>query len=358
MDTLLEYKCPCCNGAITFDSGLQKMKCPYCDTEFEVETLRQLDEVLKNDPADEMDWQNRPADTLQAEEEGLVSYVCESCSGEIVTDATTAATSCPYCGNPVVMAQQVSGILRPDCVIPFRLDKDAAVMALKKHLRGKLLLPKRFCDENHIKEIKGVYVPFWLFDSSAEGSARYRATRTRSWSTSRYIYTETSHYSVQRAGSMRFRAVPVDGSSKMEDQLMESLEPFDVSQAVDFQTAYLAGYFADKYDVSADESIRRANERIKSSTEQTLRNTVTGYSSVTPEHCSVRLYDTGTRYALYPVWLLNTRYRGENYHFAMNGQTGKLVGDLPVDWGAFWKWWGLIAAGVSALSCLIYWLVR
>lgn len=357
MYTLLEYKCPCCNGALSFDSGLQKMKCPYCDTEFEVETLRQLDEALKNEPADEMDWQDRAAEDLQPDGDEIASYICDSCGGEIVTDATTAATSCPYCGNPVVMIHRVSGMLKPDCVIPFKLDKDAAIKALKKHLSGKPLLPKSFRDENHIKEIKGVYIPFWLFDADADGNARYRATRTRSWTTSRYIYTETSHYSVYRTGSMRFQAVPVDGSSKMEDQLMESLEPFDVSQAVDFQTAYLAGYFADKYDVTAEESIRRANDRIRSSTEQVLRQTVNGYSTVVPENCTVRLSENKTRYALYPVWLLNTRYRGKNYHFAMNGQTGKMVGNLPVDWGAFWKWWGLIAAGVSVLACLVYWFI-
>lgn len=357
MSTLLEYKCPSCGGALSFDSGLQKMKCPYCDTELDVETLKQLDDVLKNAQQDDMSWQTQPGSDWQPEEEsGLASYVCRSCGGEIVTDINTSATHCPYCDNPVVVSPKVSGTLRPDCIIPFKLDKDAAVAALKKHLQGKPLLPKAFKDENHIKEIKGVYVPFWLFDSHADGSARYHATRVRSWTTRQYIYTETSHYSVQRAGNLDFTAVPVDGSSKMANVLMESLEPYDVSQAVDFQTAYLAGYYADKYDVTAQDSTHRANERIKTSTEQALRQTVMGYATVVQEACSVRLSDTKTRYALYPVWLLNTHYRGQNYHFAMNGQTGKLVGDLPIDWGAFWRWWIGIAAGVSALASLIYWL--
>lgn len=358
MDTLLEYKCPSCGGALSFDSGLQKMKCPYCDTELEVETLKQLDDVLKNTPQDDMSWQTQPgSDWQEGEEDALASYVCQSCGGQIVTDVNTSATSCPYCGNPVVMTQQVSGTLRPDCIIPFKLDKEAAEAALKKHLQGKPLLPKAFKEENHIQEVKGVYVPFWLFDSCADGNARYHATRTRTWSTSRHIYTETTHYSVHRAGTLDFKAVPVDGSTKMANELMESLEPYDVSQAEQFQTAYLAGYYADKYDVSSRDSVQRANERIKTSTEQTLRQTVIGYSTVVPENCSVRLSNTAARYALYPVWLLNTRYRGENYHFAMNGQTGKLVGNLPVDWGAFFRWWIMIAAGVSALACLIYALV-
>ena len=358
METLLEYKCPCCNGALTFHSGLQKMKCPYCDTELDVQTLKQMDADLKDAPPDDMTWENSAGtDWQEGEQEGLRSYECRSCGGQIVTDATTSATACPYCGNPVVMAQQVSGILRPDCLIPFKLDKKAAEAALKRHLQGKPLLPKAFKDENHIKEVKGVYVPFWLFDSHARGNARYHATRTRMWSDSRYNYTQTSHFSIHRDGYMDFAAVPVDGASKMDNTLMESLEPYDLSQAVPFQTAYLAGYYADKYDVEAKDCAPRANERIRSSMEGALRRTVMGYATVVPEHCSVQLSKSTSRYALYPVWLLSTRYRGETYLFAMNGQTGKLVGDLPMDWGAFWKWWGLVAAGVSALACLVYWFL-
>lgn len=357
METLLEYKCPACGGAIAFDSDSQKMKCPYCDTELEVEALRQLDEALKNEQAEDMSWDEQPqAQWQEGEEARLLSYSCQSCGGEIVTEQTTSATSCPYCGNPVVMTQQVSGSLRPDCIIPFKLDKQAAQEALKKHLQGKPLLPKAFKSENHIREVKGVYVPFWLFNAKSQGNARFRATRIHSWSDSRYIYTRTSHYSVHRAGSLEFAAVPVDGSSKMADTLMESLEPYDLSQAVDFQTAYLAGFYADKYDVSSQDSALRANERIKTSTLEALRDTVHGYHTVVPENCSVRLSNNRARYALYPVWLLSTQYRGENYLFAMNGQTGKLVGDLPVDWGAFWKWWGIIAAGTSAFAGLIAWL--
>lgn len=354
MDTLLEYKCPACGGALSFDSGLQKMKCPYCDTEFEVEALQKLDEALQYDKEDDMTWQARTDDGWQeGETEGLGAYVCQSCGGEIIAEETTAATSCPYCGNPVVMARRVSGELRPDCIIPFALDKDAAVAALQKHLTGKILLPKVFKSENHIQQIKGVYVPFWLYDAHARGNARYHAKKVRIWSDSNYNYTETKHYSVTRAGQLDFSAVPVDGSGKMADVLMESLEPYDVTKAVDFQTAYLAGYLADKYDMDQVQCAPRANDRIKASTEQALRDTVIGYSSVDWEQGSVQLSDNVTRYALYPVWLLHTKYRGTDYLFAMNGQTGKLVGDLPVDWGKFWLWWAGIFAGASALAVLV-----
>ena len=359
MQTLQEYKCPCCGGAIAFDSAAQKMKCPYCDTEFELETLKDYEAELQSEQSDSMRWQTSPGSDWQTDEAaGLQSYVCRSCGGEIVADANTAATACPFCGNPVVLLGQVSGTLRPDMVIPFRLDKKAAREGLRKHLSGKRLLPKVFLDENHIDEIKGVYVPFWLFDTEADAQVRYHATTVRSWSDSRYDYTETSHYLVHRGGSIGFAHVPVDGSSKMADDLMESIEPYDFSGAVPFETAYLAGYLADKYDVTAEESVERANDRVKSSTEQAFAATVQGYATVETENSSIRLNDGRAQYALYPVWLLNTSWNGKQYTFAMNGQTGKFVGDLPVDKAAARKWlWGLTAAcsaGMLALCVLLH----
>lgn len=359
MSSLQEYKCPCCGGAIAFDSESQNMKCPYCDTEFEPETLRSYDEALKNEGNDDMRWETDAGSEWQAgETDGMRVYSCKSCGGEIVGDETTAATECPFCGNPVVMMGQFSGALKPDYVIPFKLDKNAAKAALKKHYEGKRLLPKAFKDENHIDEIKGIYVPFWLFDADAEANIRYKATRVRAWSDSNYNYTETSFYSVLRGGSIGFERVPVDGSTKMADDLMESIEPYDFSQAVDFQTAYLAGFLADKYDVGAEQSVERANERIRKSTENAFASTVNGYATVIPENTNIRLQNGKAKYALYPVWLLNTVWNGQKYTFAMNGQTGKLVGDLPMDKAAYKKWLfglaGIVSAAVFGISYLLW----
>lgn len=313
--------------------------------------LRQLDESLEQ--GDDLSWQQQPTAQWQAgEQEQLMDFVCNSCGGQIQCEATTIATHCPFCDSPVVMAPRVAGQLRPDLVVPFKLDKKAAVEALKKHYSGKRLLPKVFKDENRIQKIQGIYVPFWLYDAKAEGDVHYRATRIHTWSDSRYYYTRTAYFSLHRAGNMGFAGVPVDGSVKMDNALMESIEPYDLSQAVDFQTAYLAGYLADKYDADSDSCQSRASERIKTSILSALNQTAFGYHTCVPVSSSVRLSDSRIRYGLLPVWLLNTQYKGKTYTFAMNGQTGRFVGDLPVDWGAFFGWWGGIAAAV-ALACFL-----
>ena len=358
MAVLQQYKCPCCDGAIEFDSQLQKMKCPFCDSEFEMETLKQYDAELNAQPQENMNWDTAAGSEWQpGEEEGLRVYTCNTCGGEIVADETTGASECPFCGNPVVMTGQFAGALKPDLVIPFKVDKKGAIAALNNHYKGKILLPKVFKDQNHIKEVKGLYVPVWLFDTDADAHVRYKASRIRHWSDSNYDYTETSYFSVTRAGGIGFDNVPVDGSTKMDDTMMESIEPYNIEDAVDFQTAYLSGYLADKYDVDAQQSITRANERIKNSTETAFAETVQGYTTVTPVHTSINLQNGRARYALYPVWILNTQWNGQKFTFGINGQTGKIAGDLPMDKGLLRKWQLGVGAAVTAAAFAISYLL-
>lgn len=386
MSDLLEYKCPACGGAMEFDSALQKMKCPYCDTTIEMQDMLSKDDVLDAPEADISslqgdsfawgegaggEWENGETDNMSV-------FTCKSCGGEIVGDQNTGATECPFCGNQVVMTGRFQGALKPDYVIPFKLDKNAAKQKYKEHINGKFLLPKEFKTENHIDEIKGIYVPFWLYDSDISAHARFDAENVRHWSDSKYNYTEVSTYDCLRSGNMSFRNIPVDGSTIMPDDLMESIEPFDFNDAVPFQTAYLAGYFADKYDVDEKQSEARANERVRQSAIETLSATVQGYSSVrsydsstfldkfkkmdnnndyvdmfaqnSVANNSVQILKGSVKYALYPVYLLTTTYKGEQYTFAMNGQTGKFVGNLPMDKRKKNITFAGIFAGVTAIA--------
>lgn len=358
--TVQQFKCPCCSGAIEFDTNLQKMKCPFCDTEFDLDTLKQFDETMNEEQPDHMDWKADSKTWAASEASEMKTYVCQACGGEILVEASAAAAFCPYCGNPVVLEGNVSGELRPDLVIPFKLSKEDAIRAMEQHLSKKKLLPKVFKDENHLQEIKGIYAPFWLYDADCKTGVRCRATRVNCWRDSRFNYTETSHFLVFRQGSLSFSHVPVDGSTRMPNDLMESIEPFDYRDAVDFKTAYLSGFFADRYNESAADCENRVNERIKNSTQSAVMSTIVGYSSVVPENTSVQMTAGKTLYALLPVWILRTEWNGKQYLFAMNGQTGKFVGDLPMDRGAYHRWlWGLtgaVSAGIIGLSLLIHFL--
>lgn len=316
--TLKEYKCPNCSGKLEFDTKSQKLKCPYCDGTFDPEIFE-----LSNEYKVE-------ASTFNETDE-FNHYICKTCGGEVITDKETIASSCPYCDNPLVISDSISGDYKPAKVIPFKYDKKQAIQKYKEHLSGKYLLPKKFSSDATLNEIKGIYVPFWTFDGKANANIHYNATKTRYYVSGDYDVVETSHYKLFRSGSVSFKDVPVDASSKVDDDLTQSIEPFDKKEAKDFNSNYLAGYLADRYNVSAEDSRPIASSRIINSTRSLFDSTTAFYDTCTPVSEDVYISNGYQEYDLFPIWLLNVKYNDKNYKFAMNGQTGKFVGDLPMD---------------------------
>lgn len=378
------YQCPACTGPLHYSAKSGKLECDYCGSSFDVAEIEALYARKEAEAAAAKQAADAKAEAAQAakaeaaeaaaasggwdtsdlsrdwgtEADGLRVYSCPSCGAELICDQSTAATACPYCGNPAIVPGQFSGALRPDSILPFRLSKDDAVQALRAHYKGKPFLPRSFTSANHIEQIQGVYVPFWLFDGGAEGAASYRASNTNVYETGDYEITETRHYHVVRAGSLAFEKIPVDASSKMPDDHMDSIEPFDYAQLRPFSTAYLPGYLADKYDVTIDDSRDRADTRCRETLAQALRDTVTGYGACVTEREDIALRRGKVHYALLPVWMLSTKWRGQDFLFAMNGQTGKLVGDLPTDRGRFWGMFAAIAAPLTvALTAILQFLL-
>lgn len=357
-DALRQYKCPNCGASIKFGASTQNMVCEYCGCELDVQTLEDLS-VISEGEQSEIEWENYEDvngknDWDEAEKAKVKKYVCQSCGGSIITDDVTVATKCPYCDNPVVMPAKLEDEYRPDLVVPFKVSKEEAISALSKFLEGKKLLPDLFKDQNHIEEITGIYVPFWLFDSDVRGNVAFNATRTRSWTTGNYRYTKTSHYLLKRNGKVGFEKVPADGSSRMNDILMESIEPYDYTQAVDFNTAYLAGYLAENYDVKSDIVKPRIVERMSNSLISLYQTTVVGYGTSVITHKNLVNENGDIHYALLPVWLLNTKYKGQIYTFAMNGQSGKFVGNLPIDKGKSVRYFLQVFFGMSVVLAVIF----
>ena len=370
------YQCPACTGPLHFSAETGKLTCDYCGSAYDVAEIEALyaqkeaeaaaakeaadakAEAAKADAADDGDWDTSSLSSdWGADADGLRVYGCPSCGAELICDETTAATSCPYCGNPTVVPGQFSGALKPEFVLPFKMTKDDAVRALRAHYRGKPFLPRTFTAGNHIEEIQGVYVPFWLFDGGAEGEVDYKAANSRTYKDDDYEVTETDHYDVHRGGSIAFEKIPVDASSKMPDDHMDSIEPYNYKDLKPFSTAYLPGFLADKYDVSVADSQERADSRCTASLEAALRRTANMYDTCVPLNQDIRLKRGKVHYALLPVWMLHTKWNGKDFLFAMNGQTGKLVGDLPTDMGKFWGIFAAIAAPVTAIAAAILMLM-
>lgn len=357
METIQNYKCPCCGAPLIFGAEAQTLVCESCDNTFPLETMNNVTESESDSGASsKFDWENYVPRSYEASGEiNLASYSCPSCGAEISGDDTLGATVCPYCGNATIVKGQFEGTLKPDYIIPFKIDKKAAMEAFEADLKKAPFIPDSFKNKKKIEEMAGVYVPFWMFDCDCEAAVSYNAQKTTAWSDANFNYTKTDFYKLFRKGSIGFANIPVDGSKKADDTYMEALEPFNYEDAVNFSDVYLSGYLADKYDVSVEDSIDRANERVKNSTLNAFSRTTDGYLSVTKESARVEFTNGKIRYSLLPVWMLNIKYMDNMYNFAINGQTGKVVGTYPVDKGKKWKYFAKVAGiALAIMSPIVY----
>ena len=356
---VIEYKCPCCSAGLKFDGHSQQLTCEYCDNSFDLDTVRAFNEAESQGNTEQVQWEpTEQAQWSEDEQDTMRSFLCPSCGGELIADENTAATFCPYCSNPTVMPGRLSGGLKPDALIPFAKTKEDAKAAFLNLCKGKPLLPKFFTQEQQLEKITGIYVPFWLYDCSGSLNGSYKATRVRTWSDSKYNYTKTDHYMLRRGAKASFSGIPMDGSSKMDDAFMESIEPYNYNLLVDFDKAYLSGYLADKYDVPAERGEGRISKRVNNAINDLLQSSFVGYATVFPTSQQLNVDQGKARYVLMPVWMLNTKYKDKIYTFAMNGQTGKITGELPISSKRAAAWFAGVTAGVTVLATLVQMLLQ
>lgn len=348
-----DYQCPSCTGPLHFDSASGMMKCDYCGSTYTVADVEAM-YAAANAQAENAPEKEVASDSWGEDGKNMAAYSCPNCGAELIYENTVAVSSCPYCGNNTVIPAQFKGALKPDYVIPFKVTKEEAIEKLKAHMKRYKLVPKEFTESHTLDETKSVYVPYWLFSAEVSGDHTFNAKQYRVWEDSYNRYTETSVYSVLRSGKTEFVHVPVDGSAKMDDTLMESIEPYDYSALTPFKAAYLAGFPTDRYDVTSEDAKARAGERMRASFESHMAGTVSGYDEKVLVNTTYRQTDKTPRYALMPLWLMHVTWEGKRYTYAINGQTGKTVGSLPMSKKSYWKWHLLFTAIFSVALLLLF----
>lgn len=328
--SVIDYKCENCGSGMVFDSETGMLSCHSCGRQDNIEQLP--DPLGKN---------------VFAEDE-VTEYHCNSCGAVIMTEAETSATVCSFCGAAVVLGDRLTGTLAPTMVIPFSISKEEAMTAFRKWCRNGRLTPNGFMTADRVKGISGMYVPFWLYELHNRVEVHGHGTKVRTYRSGDYQITETQHYDVYRKIQLNYAEVPIDAAEKMNDELMDKLEPFPYDQLKVFKTPYLAGYIAEKYSYNEEELLPRAKEKVNAYIDSYIRSAVTGYTtmSYTNKQIDTRLQHAD--YVLLPVWMVHYDYNKREHTFAMNGQTGKVVGKPPISKAKVTAWF----AGISSVSLL------
>lgn len=319
----ITYKCPNCGGGLVFEPESQKFKCDYCLSSFAED---ELDKAAPDAGAAQA--------VPEAEASSILVYSCPSCGAELITGETTASTFCYYCHNPVVLSGKLEGRYRPNYVIPFAADKKKAAQIFKGWIGRKKYVPKDFYSPEQMELMEGIYYPYWLYDCKVDGRITADTSKRSVRRTGAVEYTETSQFQVERQGIMEIKSVTRNALKKADHRLSEGVLPFDMEKLLPFESSYLSGFKAERRDIEKDEYEQEVHDEIQSFAVDTLKNSISGYDSVSVKEHEEKVLSSEWNYALLPVWVLTYKDKKNDklYYFAMNGQSGKICGVLPVDY--------------------------
>lgn len=341
----VQYKCPNCGGGLKFDAVKQDFLCEYCDSVFKEEDFFKKDDSLDTESPEKKNVEGQ-------EYENAVLYICPSCGAQVITDETTAATTCYYCSNPVVLSGKLSGELKPDLIIPFKIDKKNAIQKFKEMCGKKKFLPKSFLSESRLEEIKGVYFPYWYIDCESSGSINAKSKQIRTWTTGDLRHTETTIREHFRQGDMQIRNMPEAALNSKDKDLMRYVCPFNSNDFVPFSMSYLSGYFAERRNIESADIEKASIQKIGSLSEDKLKKSIE-QTNVSISNSEIKVGKLRWSYNLLPVWVLNYKHGDKNYIYALNGQTGKVYGELPVCNKKLAALFAGVAAGASLLLSVL-----
>lgn len=318
------FTCKNCGGNVVFSPEKQLMYCPYCEGENCEES------------------NGKPTAVTQ----------CSNCGGEISINEYTSASTCSYCGQHIVFDERVTGAYEPQLILPFKIGKEGAKNVIREKFAKKIFAPSSFLSEVKLNSMEGMYVPFWLYDYASNYDYEGKGTKVRVWRSGNTEYTETSYYSIKRDMDITFDKIPVDASFGLNDEIMDLMEPYKYEELLDFEPKYMSGFFGEVYNDTAENLESRAKTKAENDAEDLLRGTISGYATVTPIHKNLRMEPKGTHYTLFPVWLYLYTYRGKTYRYHVNGQTGKVIGNVPVSIAKVCAYGATLAASLTTIALL------
>lgn len=322
---VLDHKCPNCGGKLDYNPTSGKWKCNYCGQELTLEEISKY-----NNASSDINNTNIEEENVDNYED-YVTYTCKDCGAEIICDKETTATFCVYCGNTAILRNKLSGKFTPKRIIPFKKVQKDAEQAFMSLTKGRPLVPKKFTEQKNIEKIRGIYIPFWFHSFKIKGEVDFSGQTYEHWSRGDTDYTKTNYYNIEREGEVFFESVPVDGSTRFADDLMNTIQPYDYKELVPYNHAYLSGFLAERYDVESEKTRTPLENSVLNDAKNLFLESAAQYSAKIVKKNTLETVDYKTEYVLLPVYMVNVKYMGKMYTFAMNGQTGEFIGNIPVD---------------------------
>lgn len=310
------YECQNCGGNLKFDIDSQQLKCDYCLTVYDPY------QVIKEN------------DAVESEMFDATIFTCPQCGGEILSTDNSAAEFCSFCGASTILSSRISRQMRPAHIIPFKQNKNACKKAYLNRIKRAPFAPRELKDEKCIDSFRGIYMPYWSYTVTQQGPVSVRGQK--SYTKGNYRYTD--YYDLTGDIDAAYNHLSYDASSSFSDNISEQIAPFHTREMKEFTPSFLSGFYADTADVSGDLYKNDAVALANSTSCQKIKKSP-AFSGISIPGSKNNFEMTNTLHTwceppkrvMYPVWFMSYRKDDRVAYATVNGQTGKVSADIPVD---------------------------
>lgn len=306
------YDCPGCGGNLKFDIPTQRLKCGYCNNDYDPY------QITKDKDGEE-----------QRDFEATI-FTCPQCGGEILSTDNTAAGFCSFCGASTILTSRIVKEKKPNYIIPFQKTKEDCKREYQKLMRRFIYAPSGLKDPDKINGFRGIYMPYWVYFFSQKTSLKLKG----STSSRKGDYVYTRHYDLVGDLDAYYKGINFDGSSSFADNISESIAPYDVKHMKEFTPSILSGFYADTNDLGKELYNDDAKQIADDETLQFVKKNkeFSRYNMTVPGNLTSS-FNTKTEsvdLAMFPVWFMSYKNNDRVTYATVNGQTGKVYADMPV----------------------------
>lgn len=347
---MAQYNCKNCGAELYWNAKSGSLKCEYCDFEYQVTDFEDATTTKEEVPDESLD-----ADYINEElDDGMVAYECKKCSGTVVTSKTTMAEICPYCGEAISITSKSVGKFRPKFLIPFKVEKKEAKEIYQKYVKKAKYSPKEFKMDNIVEKMQGLYAPFYLHNIDNQSNHLFTGEIITKRKSGEYLISKHDVYDLKASIDCKYEYLPTDSSVRLNDYMMKCVEPYDYKDLKSYNPAYMSGFLAEQTDEDESKINETAIKRTKEGNRTKAKGLFKKYSGVIDKSHEFHIKKHTKDYSMLPVWLLNVKYGSKKFQFAINGQTGKITGKLPLDF----KKLGIVSGSTFAIGDIIMSLLQ
>ena len=334
------YKCSSCGGTTCFDPDTQNLKCDFCSsiTVFEPENIEIKSYFLEDGfEKCETDW----------EQDTRIMH-CDSCGADTILEGSNTSQLCAFCDSPHVSDIENQPGIKPESVIPFKLSEDKAKQSFKKWIKGKFFAQSKAKESHRLKNLAGIYVPYWVFDTDT--STRYTGRRGTvvHTGTGKNKRTTVHWRNVSGTYNESFLDVTICGSGQIQKMGLADKMDYRFEELQGYNPVFLSGFIAEKYIRGIEDSWETCKRKLKGFISRGIKRQIGGHKQEIT-HMSTHYGNTRYKHVLCPIWASVYNYKGKDYPFIVNGQTGKITGKYPL---SVPKIAGVAAAGIILLYIL------